>query len=172
MLTHDPTPWLMTRDGLPAVRARRLLGLRRDDDAETVRALERRLTSEQEADGSLGSSPMRTAGALNLLDDLRATGSQELIARGALYLLSVLQSQPGYDRARGVTPGSLTAPCDLCGFFGPYEDRSVPEAMVQGAREMNASASTSHSLDQSPRCARHGGRAWTGPDPAPAMHGA
>jgi hypothetical protein len=137
MLTYDPIPWLMAQDGLPAVRARRLLGLCREDDASTVCQLERKLATEQGADGSFGGSPMRTAGVLNLLDDLRATQAQEIIAHGALYLLAVLQLQPGYDRARDITPGRLTTPCDLCGFFGPYEDRSAPETMAQGAREMN-----------------------------------
>jgi hypothetical protein len=138
MLTYDSTPWLMTQDGLPAVRTRRLLGLYREGDAGTVREIERELAAKQGVDGGLGGSPMRTAGALNLLDDLRATQAQELIAHGALYLLSVLQSQPGYERAKSVKAGSLTTPCDLCGFFGPYEGRSAPEVMVRGAREMNA----------------------------------
>jgi hypothetical protein len=54
-----------------------------------------------------------------------------------LYLLAVLGSQPGYARARDVEPGSLTTPCDLGGFFGPYEDRNQPEVMAYGARETN-----------------------------------
>jgi len=138
MLTYDPTPWLMAQNGLPAVRARRLLGLCREGDASTVHRLEHELAAEQGADGSFGGSPLRTAGVLNLLDDLRATCAQELIAQGALYLLTALQSQPGYERAKSVQAGSLTTPCDLCGFFGPYEDRNAPETMAQGAREMNA----------------------------------
>jgi hypothetical protein len=32
----------------------------------------------------------------------------------------------------------LTTPCDLCGFFGPYEARAEPERMHHGADEMNA----------------------------------
>jgi hypothetical protein len=81
---------------------------------------------------------MRTAGTLNLLDDLRATGSQPVITRGANYLVAVLESQPGYERARSVKPGGLTTACDLCGFFGPYQARSAPEQVARGADEMNA----------------------------------
>lgn len=138
MLPYDPTPWLMSQEGLPAVRARRRLGLHHEDDGAFVHVLAGRLDAEQCKDGSFGSSPMRTAGTLNLLDDLRATETQEVIARGAGYLLSVLVSQPGYERARIIQPGSLTTPCDLCGFFGPYEARSKPERMAHGADEMNA----------------------------------
>jgi hypothetical protein len=99
--------------------------------------LEHELAGEQRTDGSFEHSPMKTAGILNLLDDLKATDSQDLIASGAAYLLSVLESQPGYERAKGLTPGGLTIPCDLCGFFGPYQDRGRPEVMADGAREMN-----------------------------------
>jgi hypothetical protein len=134
----DPTPWLMVQNGLPAVRARRMLGLHREDDAAFVLKQEKTLAAEQDADGSFGSSPLRTAGTLNLLDDLRATASAETIARGARYLFSVLQAQPGYERARDIQPGTLTTPCDLCGFFGPYEARGEPERMAHGADEMNA----------------------------------
>lgn len=137
MLKHDPVPWLMAQEGQPAIRARRLLGLEREGDAEAVRDLVRELAGEQEADGSFAGSPMKTAGVLNLLDDLRADGGEDVLAAGASYLFSVLRSQPGYDRAKDVPPGSLTEPWDLCGFFGPYEDRSLPEVMAYGAREMN-----------------------------------
>ena len=128
----------MAQEGLPAIRARRMLGLHREDDLAFVRELESKLAAEQGADGSFAGSPMRTAGTLNLLDDLRTAGSQEVIARGGLYLFFGLQSQPGYERARSVTPASLTTPCDLCGFFGPYEARGVPERMAHGADEMDA----------------------------------
>ena len=138
MIPCDPTPWLMVQNGLPAVRARRMLGLHREDDAAFVLKQEKTLAAEQDADGSFGSSPLRTAGTLNLLDDLRATASAETIARGARYLFSVLQAQPGYERARDIQPGTLTTPCDLCGFFGPYEARGEPERMAHGADEMNA----------------------------------
>jgi hypothetical protein len=138
MIAYDPEPWLMAQDGLPAVRARRMLGLQREGDATFVRRLEGTLAAEQDADGSFGGSPIRTAGTLNLLDDLRASASAETIARGARYLLALLQSQPGYERAKIVEPGSLTTPCDLCGFFGPYEARSEPARMSYGADEMNA----------------------------------
>jgi hypothetical protein len=137
MLCYDPIPWLMAQEGQPAVRARRLLGLHREGDEEVVRALERELAREQLAGGSFENSPMKTAGVLNLLDDLRAGGSERLIARGASYLVSVLESQPGYEGAGSVVPGSLRIPWDLCGFFGPYEDRNRPEVVMQGAREMN-----------------------------------
>jgi hypothetical protein len=138
MLPYDPTSWLMAQAGLPAVRARRMLGLHREDDVEFVCELVGTLAAEQDQDGSFGGSPMRTAGTLNLLDDLRATGSQEVIARGVGYLLSVLRSQPGYERARNIRPGGLTTACDLCGFFGPYAARGDPGRMAHGADEMNA----------------------------------
>jgi hypothetical protein len=138
MLTYDPTPWLIAQESLPAVRARRMLGLQHEGDAAFVRHLEDTLAVEQGPEGSFGESPIKTAGTLNLLDDLRASASAETIARGGRYLLAVLQSQPGYERARGIVPGSLTTPCDLCGFFGPYDARAEPERMAGGADEMNA----------------------------------
>jgi len=128
----------MAQEGLPALRARRRLGLHREGDAEAVRALEAQLAAEQRTDGSFEDSPMRTAGVLNLLDDLQAAHSERTIAQGASFLFSVLRSQPGYKRATGILPGSLNTPCDLGGFFGPYENRSQPEVMAWGAREMNA----------------------------------
>ena len=137
MLPHDPIPWLLEQEGLHAVRARRLLDIDLQDDADVVRALERDLAKSQSKDGSFAQSPMKTAGVLNLLDDLRAQDSEKPIARAASYLISLLESQPGYERACAVTPGSLRTPCDLCGFFGPYEDRAHPETMADGAREMN-----------------------------------
>jgi hypothetical protein len=138
MLTYDPTPWLMAQGDLPAVRARRMLGLHHEDDAAFVLDLVGALAAEQGEDGSFAQSSMRTAGTLNLLDDLRAIESQAIIARGGRYLISLLRSQPGYERARNVRPGRLTAACDLCGFFGPYEARGEPERMAYGADEMNA----------------------------------
>lgn len=137
MLSYDPIPWLMAQDGLPAVRARRILGLTRDGDDEEVRAVARRSARSQRADGSFEGSLMKTAGVLNLLNDLRADADKKLIAAASSYLFSVLQSQPGCGRARSLKPGGLTAPCDLCGFFGPYEDRAKPEVLAHGAREMN-----------------------------------
>jgi hypothetical protein len=133
VLPHDPVPWLMAQEGLPAVRARRLLGLDGEGDEEVVAAL----ADEQGVDGSFSHSPMKTAGVLNLLDDLSAGGAEDVIVAGASYLFSVLRSQPGYERARCVAPGSLNEPWDLCGFFGPYADRALPEVMAHGAREMN-----------------------------------
>jgi hypothetical protein len=127
----------MVQDGLAAVCARRVLGLDREGDAEAVEALARELAGEQGADGSFADSPMKTAGVLNLLDDLRACGTEGVIAAGASYLFTVLQSQAGYERATSVAPGSLAEPWDLCGFFGPYKDRAMPEVMAHGAREMN-----------------------------------
>jgi hypothetical protein len=137
-LLYDPIPWLMAQQGLPAVRARKKLNLDGEGNVEFVRKLERTLAAEQCEDGSFGKSPIRTAGTLNLLDDLRAAASQTIVARGAGYLLAVLESQPGYQRAGHLQPGSLTAPCDLCGFFGPYAARAEPARMRHGADEMNA----------------------------------
>ena len=137
MLTYDPVPWLMAQTELPAVRARRLLGLHFVRDEEVVGTVERKLAKEQLPDGSFERSPMKTAGVLNLLDDLRATGSQALISAGVSYLISVLESQPGYERATSLRPGSLRSPMDLCGFFGPEQDRWKPEVLARNAREMN-----------------------------------
>jgi hypothetical protein len=137
MLPHDPIPWLLEQEGLSAVRARRLLGIDLRNDADEVRTLERDLAKSQFQDGSFDQSPMKTAGVLNLLDDLRASDSEQPTDRAASYLISLLQSQPGYERARTIAPGSLQTPCDLCGFFGPYKDRTRPESMADGAREMN-----------------------------------
>jgi len=137
MLAYDPLPWLMAEKGLPAIRARRLLGLRRDGDEDAVSALERGLAKAQLREGSFEGSPMKTAGTLKLLNDLRAKGSSRTMEMAAAYLFSVLRSQPGYERAREVKPGSLRTPCDLHGFFGPYEDRARPDVMKWGAREMN-----------------------------------
>jgi hypothetical protein len=138
MLPYDPIPWLMAQDGLPAVRARRLLGLHREHDETFVRELEQRLAAQQGPEGSMSDSPIRTAGTLNLLDDLGATRSRETIQKAAGYLMALLASQPGYARAGNVRPASLTTPCDLCGFFGPYEARNEPARMAHGADEMNA----------------------------------
>jgi hypothetical protein len=137
-IPYDPTPWLIAQQGLAALRARRKLGLLCEEDAQAASELESQLAAEQGENGGFGKSPMRTAGTLNLLDDLRATESQATIARAANYLLSVLESQPGYKGAEHIEPGSLTAPCDLCGLFGPYEARAEPERMRRGADEMNA----------------------------------
>ena len=137
MLPYDPIPWLMTQDGLPAVKARRMLGLGRDGDEKAVHALERNLAKTQLRDGSFEQSPMKTAGVLNHLDDLRATGSKELIEKAASYLISVLASQPGYEQARNVKPGSLREKFDLCGLFGPESDRWRPDVLARNAREMN-----------------------------------
>jgi len=137
MLKHDPTPWLMSQDGEAAVRARRRLGRVRDDDEEPVRSTARRLAKAQRADGSFAGSPLKTAGALCLLDDLRAASAEQVAAAGAEYLLGVLQSQRGYGRARDVRPGGLGTACDLCGFFGPYDERNRPDVRSWGAAEMN-----------------------------------
>jgi len=137
VLPYDPIPWLMAQESLPAVRARRLLGLRRQGDEEAAHALQIEFARDQLADGSFEQSPMKTAGVLNLLDDLKVPASERLIAPAVSYLISVLEPQPAYERVRDLTPGSLRKPCDLCGFFGPYEDRNRPEVLARGAREMN-----------------------------------
>jgi len=127
----------MAQEGLPAMRARRLLGLDREGDEQAVNVLVGDLSKVQLDDGSFEQSPMKTAGVLNLLDDLRASSSKKLIEAASSCLSSVLESQPGYERAGKVGPGSLQAPCDLCGFFGPYEDRNLPDVLAWGAQEMN-----------------------------------
>lgn len=137
LIQYDPVPWLMKQKGLAAVRARRLLGLEYQEDEATIATLLKKFAAEQLPDGSFEQSPMKTAGILNLLDDLKTTEVAEIITDGASYLISILESQPGYSRAGEVEPGSLNTPIDLCGFFGPYEDRSLPEVLAYGAREMN-----------------------------------
>lgn len=131
MLAYDPLLWLMAQDGPAALRARGRLGLSRLGDAEAVDALVQSLTDGDPV------SPIKTAGILNFLADLRAAHASEWTARGAEYLLAVLKSQPGYARAGETVPGGLTAPCDLGGFFGPYQERARPEVMAYGAQEMN-----------------------------------
>jgi hypothetical protein len=114
-----------------------MLGLRQEEDAEAVRTLVQDLTHKQQADGSFEHSPLKTAGVLNLFGDLSAGECETLIAKGVSHLFSVLESQPGYERAQEIGPGSLRTPCDLGGFFGPYKARNRAEVMAQGAREMN-----------------------------------
>lgn len=138
MLPHDPTPWLMAQEGLGALRVRRMLALEREGDEPAARALVNELSIAESREGLFADSPMKTAGLLNLLDDLCAGGTEGLVSAGASYLVGVLESQPGYERARGVAPGSLRTPCDLAGFFGPYADRGRPEALARGAQEMNS----------------------------------
>ena len=136
-LPYDPVPWLMAQDARAAVRARRLLGLHHEGDEETVRSVECELSESQLSDGTFEHSLIKTAGVLNLLDDLKPYNSKTMIKNAASYLLDFLESQPGYNEGRDVTPGSLETPCDLCGFFGPYENRNLPETLASGAREMN-----------------------------------
>ena len=137
LLPYDPVPWLMAQNGLAAVRARRFLGLHRDDDEETVKSIELDFSKSQLPNGSFDQSLLKTAGVLNLLADLKHFSSKTVIQKASSYLLSVLEAQPGYERAETVKPSSLEMPCDLCGFFGPYEDRNRPEALALGAKEMN-----------------------------------
>jgi len=127
----------MAQNGLAAVRARRLLNLHRKDDEEAVRSVELQLAEAQLPDDSFEHSVLKTAGVLNLLADLRPFNSEALVERASSHLLSILNDQPGYERAKELTPGSLRTPCDLCGFFGPYEDRGHPDVTAHGAREMN-----------------------------------
>ena len=87
-LSYDPIPWLMTQNGLPAVRARRLLNLHREGDEETVRSFELQLSKAQQTDGSFEHSLIKTAGVLNLLDDLKPFSS-EAPNRESIILLAV-----------------------------------------------------------------------------------
>ncbi len=137
MLAYDPIPWLMRQEGVQAVRGRRLVGLRREDDAASVQRLQRELAGSQLPDGSFDHSPMKTAGVLNLLADLRADDSAQTVGAAAGYLFNVLASQAGYRRARRVKPGSVPPPYDLCGFFGPIDDRWRADVLADGATEMN-----------------------------------
>lgn len=71
----DPTPWLMKQEGCAAVRARRSVGLDRGGDEDFVLGACRDLAASQLPDGSFDGSTLKTAGVLNLLDDLRAVPS-------------------------------------------------------------------------------------------------
>lgn len=133
----SPVPWLMNQERDIAVRARRSLDLDREGDSQRVLEMRRGFTASQSSDGSFDHSPLKTAGVLNLLADLRPPDCRALVDRAVKYLVSVLRAQPGYELAKGVKPGSLRTPCDLCGLFGPYEDRGLPRLMAQGAKEMN-----------------------------------
>lgn len=136
MLEHDPIPWLEQQEGEDAVRARFSLGMENDRDDEIRRSIVERLTDSQLPDGSFDHSPMKTAGTLCLLGDLRLR-SVGVVSEAAEFLFNVFQSQPGYSRTIQVQPGALAKPCDLGGFFGPYEARNEPDALTYGAREMN-----------------------------------
>ncbi|MCW4021100.1 MAG: hypothetical protein NWF14_07740, partial [Candidatus Bathyarchaeota archaeon] len=103
----------------------------------TVKSIEFKFSKSQLSNGSFDQSLLKTTGVLNLLADLKPLSSKILIEKASSYLLSVLEAQPGYDRAKSVKPSSLEMPCDLCGFFGSYEDRNRPEVLALGAREMN-----------------------------------
>ena len=137
MLQYDPIPWLLRQEGLRAVRARRLLNVYHKDDDNTVLGFTDHCTAIQNTDGSFDNSLLKTAGILNCLNDFGVVSGDNIIAAGIAYLFSVLQSQPGYEIAGDVKPGSLQAPCDLCGFFGLYETRNEPAVMAFGAQEMN-----------------------------------
>ena len=170
-LTYDPIPWLMTQNGLEAARARRILGLHREDDEGTVRSVELQLSKAQLPDGSFEHSLIKTAGVLNLLDDLKPFDSKTLIGKASSYLLSVLKAQPGYKRAEEVMPSSLRTPCDLCGFFGPYEDRNRPDVLASGAREMNFYREFEPLLGPKSIVRGHAGPISIVPDPLHATHG-
>lgn len=137
MLPYDPIPWLLDQEGLAAIRARRILDLCQKGDEAAIHALVHDYATVQNADGSFDGSLLKTAGILNLLNDLGIASANDIIAAGAAYLFTVLQSQSGYEFAHNVIPGSLDTPCDLCGFFGPYATRNEPVVMAQGAQEMN-----------------------------------
>jgi hypothetical protein len=137
MLNYDPVPWLIEQEGLSAVRARRLLDLHSEGDEQTISTLECAFAKSQSHDGSFDQSIMKTAGILNLLNDLKSEDLEKIIAKGVLYLMSVLESQPGHELAQNVKPGGLATPLDLCGFFGRYENQRQPDMMALGAREMN-----------------------------------
>ena len=137
MLRYDPEPWLMRQEGITAVRARRSLGLSGEGDDQYVREISRDLAKSQAPDGSFDGSPLKTAGIVNLLADMQAPEGGAISEHAVSYLVSILTSQPGYERAKRVKPGGLQTPCDLCGFFEPYEDRNVPRIMAKGTDEMN-----------------------------------
>lgn len=132
---RDPLPWLLAQTGDVAVRARCALGIAGIADLRRAREIAEKYTAAQCADGSFDNSTMKTAGIALLCSDLRVSDSPG--RRAARYLLDVLMRQPGYERARMLSPGSLRNACDLCGFFGPYSDRGLPDAVAMGAREMN-----------------------------------
>lgn len=134
MLCYNPVPWLVQRDDRPALLARRRLDLFRQDDASAARAWCQEMIGEQCEDGSWCGSLLATAGAVKRLCELRVPQGQPAQRRGCAYLIDQLLHQPG-----GATRsmGRLTTPCDLGGFFGPYDQRGDPQRIAQGAVEMN-----------------------------------
>jgi hypothetical protein len=110
------------------------VGIPGDQDAAV--ALAERLTLDQRSDGSVGGSPLRTAGTVLCLVDLDVPAGA--VEEAAGFLLDLLEAQPGYARAVSVAPGELTQPCDLCGFFETYACRTDPAARRVGSAEMNA----------------------------------
>ena len=131
MLPHDPTPWLMAQEGLGALRVRRMLALEREGDEPAARVLVNELSIAESREGLFADSPMKTAGLLNLLDDLRVGGTEELVAAGASYLVRVLESQPGYVRARGVAPAA-------CAPLATWPAFSAPMRTAAGRRRWPA----------------------------------
>jgi len=89
MLPYDPIPWLLEQEGLPAVRARRILDLNREGDEEAIHALISEYVALQNADGSFDGSLMKTAGRLNLLSDLNFVSADTMISAGTDYLVSL-----------------------------------------------------------------------------------
>lgn len=138
LLLRDPASWLAAQPARRDVlRARRRLGLECAGDAEAAAAWVREIADRQGSDGSFDQSPLATAGVLKLMADLRVAVATRPTSAAADYLLALLAVQPGYGSAGAVAPGSLETPCDLGGFFGPYEERNRPDRMARGAREMN-----------------------------------
>jgi len=134
----DLTTWLLRQTGETAIRARRALEIERDGDTQYVREMIDNIAVLQQPDGSFDFSPMQTAGVVNLSVDLLSAGARHpLFPRAASYFFNVLMRQPGYAGAVAVSPGSQREACDLCGFFGPYDTRNLPETLAYGAQEMN-----------------------------------
>ncbi len=131
VLKYDPLPWLLEQTGDNAVRARRALGVECDSDVRCANEIAAHLAAGQSANGSFDESLMKTAGIIDLCVDLHLPELEMLTQRAAEYLLGVLMRQPGYQRAKALSPGNLREACDLCGFFGPYADRNLPEKMAE-----------------------------------------
>jgi len=74
MLRYDPVLWLMNQEGLPALRARRLLGLCRPGDgsdlplaSETIRSTPADLVARHQRNGAFGTPGSVEQAAAGLL---------------------------------------------------------------------------------------------------------
>ena len=109
----------MAQEGLGALRVRRMLALEREGDEPAARALVNELSIAESREGLFADSPMKTAGLLNLLDDLCAGGTEALVAAGASYLV-------GSSNRSRVTSAPEAWPPAACGPLATWPAFSAP----------------------------------------------